>query len=57
MARPVLEECRSDVIAGHSVTGPCTAFFRRLVDEDCSASWGDRVGAEVEGCTGEAMMD
>ena len=51
-----MEECGSDVIAGHSVTCPCTAFFRRLVDEDGSASWSDRVGAEVEGRTGEAVM-
>ena len=51
-----MEEGGTDVIAGHSVTYPCTAFFRRLVDENCSASWGDRVGAEVEGCTSEAVM-
>ena len=51
-----MKECGFDVIAGHSVTGPCTAFFGRLVNEDCSARWGDRVSAEVEDCTGEAVM-
>jgi hypothetical protein len=33
MVRPIMEECGSDEIAGHSVTGPCTAFYGRLVEE------------------------
>ena len=51
-----MEEGGTDVVAGHSVACPCTAFFRRLVDENCGASWADRVGAEVEGSTGETVM-
>ena len=56
MVGSIVGKCWTQVETRDAMTSPRSSIFGRFVDDDCSASRGNRMCAEIELRTGESVM-